>query len=277
MPIDVAAGIEQGAAGVAGDDVGVDLDEAAQPAGATVVVVHGDRLVQRRHRSRSRREGAPVTARVADGGDLAAYVAAMAVGPDGLQLRSAEKSQDRDVVRRVGAQHLRRVRRTGRRRSSPRCRWRPSTTWWLVTTMPALSMTMPVPAATPAPKSTVVETKTRPVDCSGVASVASVASRKVVMPGAKAVAAPRPAVIGAACGGGHHGSCRQRQGKDRRRDARGHASRAVPRPGTGLVRVAGCESGERGRVCIGSLLGDVVASRWPRSLWVSCEEPSGGV
>ena len=34
----------------------------------------------------------------------------------------------------------------------------PSTTWWLVTMMPLLSMTMPVPAASPAPKSTVVET-----------------------------------------------------------------------------------------------------------------------
>src|SRR6185295_3378097 len=45
---DVSAGIEEGAAGVAGDDVGVDLDEAAEAAGATAVVVHGDRLVPRR-------------------------------------------------------------------------------------------------------------------------------------------------------------------------------------------------------------------------------------
>ena len=49
----------------------------------------------------------------------------------------------------------------------------PSTTWWLVTTSPSLPMTMPLPAASPAPNSTSLVIVTRPADCSAVASVVS--------------------------------------------------------------------------------------------------------
>ena len=52
----------------------------------------------------------------------------------------------------------------------------PSTTWWLVTTSPSLPITMPVPAATPAPKPTSLVIVTRPADCSVVASAVSSAA-----------------------------------------------------------------------------------------------------
>ena len=49
----------------------------------------------------------------------------------------------------------------------------PSTTWWLVTTSPSLPITMPLPAASPAPNSMSLVMVTRPADCSAVASVVS--------------------------------------------------------------------------------------------------------
>ena len=47
----------------------------------------------------------------------------------------------------------------------------PSTTWWLVTTRPSLPITMPVPAASPAPKSTSLVMVTRPADCLALATL----------------------------------------------------------------------------------------------------------
>ena len=136
---DLAGGVGQRAAGVAGADRGVGLDEAVE-----VALLGVDRAAERRHDALRHGRAALEGEGVADGDDGVADgdLAGRRTWP-GTTPRGVVELEDGDVVGSVAAEHL-------AERSSP-LTWTvtssaPATTWALVRMWPPASRTMPVPA-----------------------------------------------------------------------------------------------------------------------------------
>ena len=119
-PDDIAVGLEQRAAGVSGNDVGVHLDQLGEPVrSAGLLVGHGDRVVGVGDRPGGRGQRTAVTTGVPDRGHVLPHSDPTDVGGGRRETGRVLELQDGDVPLRVGAEHLGVVGPAGRDHRDP--------------------------------------------------------------------------------------------------------------------------------------------------------------